>query len=204
MRIATLALTTALALAITGCGESDDEPAAETSESAEETPTESAATTESETPETETPSESTAADDSGPIVLEDGRIDLCSAISIDDLAAATGWTPVSSGVYIGDGSCEWEFSEADLSASYDEYQTFDQVREQSQNFEVIELDGVADGAFLQLVAGGIKVTPESAGMVLGSGEWVVVGGAIESEESVTVDELAAAAEALARACDEVL
>ena len=100
------------------------------------------------------------------------------------------------------GSCEWEFAEAELNIAYDEYQTFDQVREQSQNYEVVELDGVGDGAFLQISP--IEIKPESVGGVLGSGEWLLLGGAIETEESVTEDELATAAEALIRACAAVL
>ncbi len=195
------ALASLLVLALAGCGDSDEEPvASDSSETTEESTTPSE--TPSETPtETVTPSETTPAP-SGPIVLEDGRIDLCSAISIDDLAAATGWTAVSSGEYIGDGSCEWEFVEAELNVAYDEYQTFDQVREQSQNYEVVELDGVGDGAFLQISP--IEIKPESVGGVLGSGEWLLVGGAVETDESVTEDELATAAEALVRACAAVL
>ncbi len=200
MKTALPALAAALVIALGGCGDSDDEPtASDSSESTESTESESP----TETPtETETPSETPSSDGSGPIVLDDGRIDLCSAVSIDELAAATGWTPVTSGEYIGEGSCEWEFAEADLNVAYDEYRTLDQVREESQNFEVVELDGVGDGAFLQLAS--IEITPESVGLVLGSGEWVLVGGAIETDESVTEDELATAAEALVGACAEVL
>jgi hypothetical protein len=207
MRSVLPAVVSVLALALAGCGDSDPEPAsadaADTASpsSPSETPTE----TPTETPsESATPSEPASATPEGPLVLEDGRIDLCMAVSIDDLADATGWTAVESSDYVGEGSCEWEFVEADLSMAYDEYSTVDELREQSQNFELEELDGVGDGGFLQLAPKGYEITPESAGVVFGSGEWVLAGGAIENDDSLSVDDLAEGAEALARACAAVL
>jgi hypothetical protein len=85
------------------------------------------------------------------------------AISIDDLAADTGWTAVESHGYIGEESCEFVFEEAEVNVVVDTY-----------------------------------------GQTIQAGDTLLQLRAFEKEESVTEDQLADAAVAVARASVEVL
>ena len=190
-RFSTLVLLATLAL--TGCGDDDATPSAETTEepTSEPTTTEPAVPTSEPTTEPSTePVEPTESVDPG------APADLC-AMDVSEVESTMGWSVTNEPAPgFSEGSCNFDFDAAEINVEYFEPPSIETLREQSANFDIEDVEGVGDEAFSYTSP--IEITPTNAGFAAAGNGVVLQLGAFSVDEIATEDDLVEGMTVLAR------